>query len=323
MSAYHVLLYYNFQPIEDTGRFCEDHKRACRDLNIKGRIYVASEGLNGTVAGTSEQTESYKSYLRNIPGFGDTEFKEDVADFIPFRKLIVKTRPEIVSLKVPEPVVPGIQGGRHLKPHEWRSLLESDEDYVLIDVRNNYESRIGHFEGAVNPDVENFYDFPEWLENASIAKDKKVLMYCTGGIRCEKFSALMKNNGYRDVNQLEGGILRYAHEENGAHFKGKCFVFDDRLAVSVNPDDDEPISFCEITGKPCDTYINCANMECNRLFICSEEGARIMDGCCSETCRQSPYKRPFDPDRIYAPFRKWYHYFESDFKIRKNIRSTT
>ncbi|HKK45451.1 MAG TPA: hypothetical protein VJ964_08010, partial [Balneolaceae bacterium] len=142
-------------------------------------------------------------------------------------------------------------------------------------------------------------------------------MYCTGGIRCEKFSVLMKEKGWHDVNQLHGGILRYSKEEGGEHFKGKCFVFDDRLVVPVNEDDMEPIASCEITGKPADTYINCANMECNKLFVCSEEGARMMDGCCSKECRQSEYKRPFDPENAFRPFRKWYNYFDEGFKERE------
>ncbi len=156
-----------------------------------------------------------------------------------------------------------------------------------------------------------------WLENFEADKDKKVLMYCTGGIRCEKFSVVMKEKGWHDVNQLHGGIQRYAREEGGKHYKGKCFVFDDRLVVPVNEDDMEPISRCEITGKPADTYINCANMECNKLFVCSEEGARKMEGCCSEECLQSDYKRPFDPENAFRPFRKWYHYFDDEFKERE------
>jgi UPF0176 protein len=113
------------------------------------------------------------------------------------------------------------------------------------------------------------------------------------------------------VQQLHGGIIRYAQEEGGKHFKGKCFVFDDRLVVPVNPQDTEPIAKCEITGAPCDHYINCANMECNRLFICSEEGARQMEGCCSEACRQHPRRRPLDPAHVYKPFRRWYQYFQA------------
>lgn len=133
----------------------------------------------------------------------------------------------------------------------------------------------------------------------------------------------MKQKGWNDVNQLHGGILNYAKEEGGKHFKGKCFVFDDRLVVPVNKNNLEPIARCEITGKPADSYINCANMKCNKLFVCSEEGAEIMEGCCSEECRQSEYKRPFDPDNAFRPFRKWYNYFGEDFKERdlENIGS--
>lgn len=310
---YEVILYYYFNTIEHPEQFAKQHKQYCKDLGIKGRIYISSEGINGTAAGTPEQMAQYKADLRAIPGFENTEFKTDESDYIPFSKLICKVREEIVSLHV-DGVDPK-DGGNHLSPAEWRRVME-EEDHVMIDVRNNYESKIGHFKGALKPDVENFFDFPQWLEEAEIPKDKKVLMYCTGGIRCEKFSVLMKEQGWDDVNQLHGGILRYAKEEEGKHFEGKCFVFDDRLVVPVNPKDLAPIAKCEITGKPADTYVNCANMECNKLFVCSEEGAHIMEGCCSEECKQSEYRRPFDPENAFKPFRKWYNYFGDDFKHR-------
>ncbi len=310
---YEVILYYYFNTIENPEQFAKQHKQYCKDLGIKGRIYISSEGINGTAAGTKEQMAQYKTDLRAIPGFENTEFKTDESDYIPFSKLICKTREEIVSLHM-DGVDPK-DGGNHLSPAEWRRVME-EEDHVMIDVRNNYESKIGHFKGALKPDVENFFDFPQWLEEAEIPKDKKVLMYCTGGIRCEKFSVLMKEQGWDDVNQLHGGILRYAKEEEGKHFEGKCFVFDDRLVVPVNPKDLAPIAKCEITGKPADTYVNCANMECNKLFVCSEEGAHIMEGCCSEECKQSEYRRPFDPENAFKPFRKWYNYFGDDFKHR-------
>ncbi len=311
---YQVILYYKFSPIEEVERFCKYHKNFCNELGIKGRIYISGEGINGTAAGTPEQIEVYKNYLRSLEGFEDTEFKEDECEFIPFAKLICKIREEIVSIHQ-EGVDPK-EGGRHLEPNEWRDVMESGEDYVMIDVRNNYESKVGHFKGAVLPDLKNFYDFPEWLKTADIPKNKKVLMYCTGGIRCEKFSVLMKEEGWEDVNQLHGGILNYAKKEGGEHFEGKCFVFDDRLIVPVNPKALEPIARCEITGKPADTYVNCANMQCNKLFVCSEEGAHIMEGCCSEECKQSEYRRPFDPENAFKPFRKWYNYFGDDFKQR-------
>lgn len=317
---FRVILYYNFQPVDDVKAFIAEHREFCRAQELKGRIYLSHEGINGTIAGTIAGVEAYKEYLRGMPGFEGTEFKEDEASEIPFAKLIVKQRPEIVSLHAGENIQPGTEGVVYLNPSEWRKVLESDEKYVLIDVRNNYESKIGHFEGALLPDVPNFYDFPKWLDEAGLDTDTKVLMYCTGGIRCEKFSVYMKKQGFKDVNQLHGGILNYAREEGGVHFRGKCFVFDDRLVVPVNPNDEEPISHCEISGEPCDTYINCANMECNRLFVCTEEAARTMEGCCCEDCRKSAKRRPFDPENAYAPFRKWYHYFGPEFKDRADRR---
>jgi len=311
---YEVILYYKFSSIEDPEMFCKDHKRYLKELAVKGRVYIGSEGINGTLAGTSEKMNAYKKYLRSFSGFEETEFKTDKSDVVPFAKLVCKVRDEIVSIHVDD--LHPADGGRYLAPSEWRKVLESGEEFVMIDVRNNYESKVGHFEGAVTPDVETFYEFPDWLEKADIPKDKKVLMYCTGGIRCEKFSVLMKKKGWDDVNQLHGGILQYAKVEGGKHFKGKCFVFDDRLVVPVNKGNLEPIARCEITGKPADSYINCSNMECNKLFVCSEEGAEQMEGCCSEKCRQSEFKRPFDPDNAFKPFRKWYNYFGESFKER-------
>ena len=316
--TYQVLLYYQFTPIEEPQAFAKDHREWLKERSLLGRIYVSDEGLNGTVAGTPEQMEEYMAMVREIPGFESIEFKIDECDYIPFAKLTCKVRKEIVALH--EEGVNPFEGGRRLSPEEWRAHFEQDEDFILIDVRNDYESKIGHFEGAICPPVENFYDFPKWLDDAGLPKDKKVLMYCTGGIRCEKFSVVMKKKGWEDVNQLHGGILNYAKKEQGKHFLGKCFVFDDRLAVPIDPDSQDPLATCEITGQPTDHYLNCANMECNRLFLCSEEGAKTYEGCCSEACMKSEVCRPFDPETVYQPFRKWYNYFDDDFKQRSKSR---
>lgn len=307
---YKVILYYNFVVIKDPEQFCREHKRTCQTLNLFGRIYIAGEGINGTLAGTQEQIESYKNFLLALEGFGNTEFKEDDSDYVPFVKLVVKTRPEIVTLKTNEKFDIQKDGGKHLSPAQWKEVLDSNEEYILLDIRNDYESKIGHFEGAIRPDEKNFYDFPTWLDKTELDKNKKVLMYCTGGIRCEKFSALMKKKGFKDVNQLHGGIVSYAKEVGDAHFQGKCFVFDDRLAVPIQKDQQEPLTKCEITGQPCDSYLNCANPDCNRLFICSPEGALKYEGGCCQECMQSPRKRPLDLENIYLPTRKWYQYFD-------------
>lgn len=306
---YHIIAYYHFSVIGDPARFCADHRRACRRMNLKGRVYLAGEGINGTLAGAAEDIGAYKDFLHSIPGFAATDFKHHVSEAVPFDRLTVKVRPEIVTLKVPLKGRPDKDGAQHLTPAEWRRMMESGEDYVMIDVRNDYETAIGHFKGALLPPVKNFYDFPQWVEKTAIPKHKKILMYCTGGIRCEKFSVFMKEKGYTEMYQLQGGILNYARQEGGRHFAGKCFVFDDRLSVPVDENRTEPISRCELTGVLCDTYINCANFDCNRLFICSEEAAVRMKGCCSDECMRSEWRRPFNAEDIYAPSRRWHNYY--------------
>src|SRR3989338_391987 len=317
---FQVIAYYKFTPILDPEKFCDAHKGLCQSLTLKGRVYIAAEGINGTVAGSAENISVYKDRLLATAGFSETQFKTHSCQDIPFDRLIVKTRPEIVSLKAPIPLNPQEETATFLSPAEWRKMLESDADFVLRDVRNECETRIGHFEKAVLPPLDNFFDFPKWLDKNPLNKDKKVLMYCTGGIRCEKFSALMKKKGFTDVNQLQGGILNYTEQEGGAHFKGKCFVFDDRMSVPVDPSQTEPISRCEISGVPCDTYINCANMVCNKLFLCSREAAIAMQGCCSEACRQTPTRRPLQIDKLYIPFRRWYKYFETKGDVLNSLK---
>jgi len=302
----HSTLYYKFKKIDHLARFCADHRRECKALDLKGRVYIAEEGINGTLAGSQQDIAAYKEFLLSLPGFEDTEFKDDESPAMPFVKLIVRQRPEIVALKSSVNVDLTKEKGRHLSPKQWRHTIET-EPVTLLDVRNNYESKIGHFEGAITPDIENFYEFESWLNNAGLNKDNKVLMYCTGGIRCEKFSVLMEKKGFKEVYQLHGGILNYKKEEGGAHFKGKCFVFDDRLSVPVN-NDDTPVSRCELTGALCDQYLNCANPDCNKLFICSAEGAKKYQGCCSLACFGAHRRRPFDADNIYEPTRKWHTY---------------
>ena len=303
-----VILYYKFHRIDDVDKFVKDQKVLCQALGLFVRIYIAHEGINGTLAGKPEQIQCYQQYLCAVKGFEDTTFKEDACDDLPFVKLIVKSRPEIVALKSSIPLDPLTETAQHLSPREWRKTLETEKDFLLLDVRNDYESRIGHFKGAVCPDREKFFDFEKWLDVSELDKNKKVLMYCTGGIRCEKFSVLMKKKGWENVFQLDGGIINYAQHENGAHYQGKCFVFDDRLAVDVEKDQKEPLARCEITGVPSDRYLNCANLDCNKLFICSEKGAQMFQGCCSQECEKSQRRRPFDAQNIYSPTRKKHLY---------------
>lgn len=304
MKPCKVILYYKFHKVNDPQAFRDEHQMKCVEFGLKGRVYIAHEGINGTVAGTTNAIEEYKNYLTTQQGFEDTQFKEEQSDQIPFEKMKTKVRPYILNMgfKPDEDVDPSQKTGRHLTPKEWREVLESDEDYVLFDIRNNYESKIGHFEGAICPDLEGFTDFPEWVSEIEKYKEKKVLMYCTGGIRCEKFSALLLEKGFKDVNQLYGGILNYYKEEKGKHFKGRCFVFDDRLVVDAS-DNPETISACHHCQTKEDRYVNCANMECNKLFIICDECAEKYHATCCEDCFKATKKRPFNKDEFRIPFR--------------------
>lgn len=303
-QVFEVLLYYKFVHLENPQGFREAHFAKCLELGLKGRVLIAREGINGTLAGPVEQTKAYKKFLHSLPGFAETQFKCEKVDSIPFEKLKVKLRPSVLNmgLKPEEDVDPSRLTAHHVSPVEWKRILDTEKDFVLLDVRNNYESRVGHFRGAICPDLEGFSDFPRWVEELEVHKDKKILMYCTGGIRCEKFSSLLLQRGFKDLHQLEGGILNYAREIGGEHFEGRCFVFDDRLVVDVKTKPDV-IASCHYCGSREDRYVNCANMECNQLFIVCDACAEKQGAACSEACRQAPWRRPFDPKSFRIPFR--------------------
>jgi UPF0176 protein len=183
---------------------------------------------------------------------------------------------------------------------------------LILDVRNDYEWKIGHFDGAEKPKLKTFREFPDYakaLKADHDPKKTKVMMYCTGGIRCELYSSLMKDEGFDAVFQLDGGVLNYIKEERGKHWKGKLFVFDDRLAVPVNEEDDEVIGKCHHCDASIDRVYNCANTRCNELFVCCSECLEKFQGCCQTSCTESPYLRPYQQG-VHKPFRKLHYYKE-------------
>ncbi|MFD2616760.1 oxygen-dependent tRNA uridine(34) hydroxylase TrhO [Terrilactibacillus laevilacticus] len=301
-KPYRVLLYYKYVPIEDHEEFAKDHLKFCKELGLKGRILVAHEGINGTVSGTWEQTQIYMDTLKADPRFKDIVFKIDEAEEHAFKKMFVRPRNEIVSLKLDEDLDPNHITGKHLPPKEFLKYLQQD-DVVVIDARNDYETQIGHFRNAIIPDVKAFRDLPKWIrENLSEYKDKKVLTYCTGGIRCEKFTGFLIKEGFNDVNQLEGGIVEYGKdpEVQGRLYDGKCYVFDERISVPVNrTDEDVIISHCHHCGKEVDRLVNCANPECNKQYVCCPECEEKYHRSCSDECREHPRNR-FELDKKRA-----------------------
>ena len=203
---YQVLLYYNYTKIEEPEEFAKNHLAFCKSLDLKGRILVAEEGINGTVSGTVENTTAYMKAMKADPRFADTMFKIDPSEGHAFKKMFVRYRPELVSLKLEEDIDPNQVTGAYLSPQEFKEAI-LDEQTVVIDARNDYEYDLGHFRGAVRPDIRSFRELPDWIrEHKEEFMEKRVVTYCTGGIRCEKFSGWLVREGFKDVGQLHGGI---------------------------------------------------------------------------------------------------------------------
>lgn len=294
---YQILLYYCYVKIDNPEEYREQHHLFCIENSIRGRIIISDEGLNGTVSGLKADTEKYMEYIHADPRFEKTEFKIDVSDGHAFTKIYVRYKPEIVHSALRH-LDPNVRTGKHLEPEEFKKLKDQ-EDVVILDVRSNYEHELGHFKDAITLDIDNFRDFPDQVKSLEHLKNKKVLTYCTGGIKCEKASAFLLEQGFEDVYQLHGGIIKYGMEAGGEDFEGKCYVFDNRIAVEVNTVNPTVISTCHICGTYSDRMVNCSNAACNaHLAICEECGWK-MEGACSESCRENPKKRVYDGTGCY------------------------
>ncbi|MFP3719147.1 oxygen-dependent tRNA uridine(34) hydroxylase TrhO, partial [Niallia circulans] len=285
-----VLLYYKYVPIENPEELTKEHLAFCKELGLLGRILISHEGINGTVSGTVEQTDKYIEAMRQDPRFSDTIFKIDEADGHAFKKMHVRHKKELVNLSLEDDVDPLKLTGKHLKPTEFYEKMQ-DPDTIVIDARNDYEYDLGHFRGAIKPEIETFRELPQWIkENKDILEGKKILTYCTGGVRCEKFSGWLMKEGFEDVSQLDGGIVTYGKdpEVQGELWDGQCYVFDQRISVPVNQKEHVIVGRDFFTGEPCERYVNCANPECNRKMLCSEENEEKYMRSCSHECRTHP-----------------------------------
>ncbi|WP_310619139.1 oxygen-dependent tRNA uridine(34) hydroxylase TrhO [Flexibacterium corallicola] len=235
MTSYLVAALYKFVELKDFENMKAPLHAFCEELGIRGSILLAKEGINGTVSGEEEAVKKLLAHLQSDPRLSDLSHKESWAKRIPFRRMRVRLKVEIVRMGV-DGIDPNSKVGTYVPPEEWNKLI-SDPDTVVIDTRNDYETILGTFKGAVDPDTQNFQQFPEWVKNSKEVngpnKSKKIAMFCTGGIRCEKASALMLEEGYEEVYHLQGGILNYLEKipENESLWKGECFVFDDRVSV--------------------------------------------------------------------------------------------
>ena len=296
MNGYRILLYYKFVPIENPDVFAKEHLDFCRSLELLGRVIIAPEGINGTVSGSLHQTEAYVSAMHNDQRFEDMIFKVDESDQHVFKRLSVKARKEIVTFGL-DTVNPNRLTGKYMEPKDFFLALQNPET-VIIDARNDYEYDMGHFRNAIRPNVETFKEFPDWVRtNLSGLKDRKILTYCTGGIRCEKFSGFLLQEGFHEVYQLHGGIINYSKdpEVKGRLFEGKCYVFDERIAVRANfSGEDKIISTCQYCQVPTDRFVNCAHLDCHSRFFLCESCEKTYRRSCSKDCENAAHHEYID-----------------------------
>jgi UPF0176 protein len=281
-----TISFYKYHKIEEPTLFRNNLYRLLDNLDVLGRIYVATEGINAQISVPEANIEEFKSHLSKINFLDGIRLNIALENGKSFFKLKILVRKKIVADGLNDETFDVTDSGIHLNAKEFNRLAD-DPQTMIIDMRNHYESEVGHFKNAILPDVDTFREELQVAENLMKEhKDKNLLMYCTGGIRCEKASAWMKHLGFKNVFQLEGGIIKYAKDvkEQGLEnkFIGKNFVFDERLGERISED---IISHCHQCGKPCDTHTNCKNDGCHLLFIQCEECSKQYNGCCSAECK--------------------------------------
>lgn len=236
MTEIVIAAFYKFTPLVDLEDTRLEYLKEMNSRGIKGTLILASEGINGSFAGDRTEMDIFYAYLRSQPGLSDLYFRETFDSEMPFDKAKVKLRKEIVTMGV-EALDPNQEAGEYLSPEAWDALIQ-DPEVLLIDTRNDYEYELGSFKNAINPSTDNFRDFPAYVEqHLKDKKDKKIAMFCTGGIRCEKSTAYLKRLGFDNVYHLQGGIIRYLQDKKDKHdslWSGDCFVFDERVAIDSN-----------------------------------------------------------------------------------------
>ena len=281
-----IILFYKYVTIDCPQRILKWQRRLCGELGLKGRTILATEGINSTLGGTAENIERYKKAMEAHQLFKGIDYKEGSGSVHDFPRMRIVIKNEIVRLGIDPNELTVADGGQHLTPTETHELLQNKpKDLVIIDCRNQHESAIGTFTGSMRPNTKTFREFPEYIDNnAEQLKDKKVLMFCTGGIRCERASGYVKQKTEaKKVYQIKGGIHRYIEQYPNGFFRGKNYVFDGRIAVKVNGD---ILGSCYLCDKPCDDYTNCFNAECNKHYISCVECTQKFNNTCGQVCKE-------------------------------------
>lgn len=294
-----ILLYYKYVNIPNPIEIQKWQKELCAKLGLTGRILLAHEGINGTVGGSDEATQEYIKAMSEHPFFGNIDFKTAPGDRDAFPRMKISIKKEIVNLGIDPETLTVKDTAEHLSPQQIHDLLSNPpQDLVIIDTRNSYEIAVGKFNNAIDPQTRYFRQFPQWVDqNVDMLKDKTVFMYCTGGVRCERATAYVNvKNVAKKVVQLEGGIHRYIEQFPDGHFRGKNYVFDNRITVRANED---ILSKCLNCPTPSDEYFNCLNALCNKHYTSCAACLQAFDRTCSTKCqelikhKQAPERQPF------------------------------
>ena len=284
-----TISFYQYHNIKETQEFRDSLFVAWNELDVLGRTYIASEGINAQISVPAPKFNAFKSHLDGVDFLNGVRLNIAVEqDNKSFLKLKVKVRHKIVADGLDDNTFDVTDKGVHLNAQDFNDII-ADENTVLVDMRNHYESEIGHFKNAVTPDVDTFRESLDIIEDdlKDHKDDKNLVMYCTGGIRCEKASAYFKHKGFKNIYQLEGGIIEYTRQVKAQDlenkFLGQNFVFDDRRAERIS---DDVIANCHQCGTPFDVHTNCANAACHLLFIQCDTCKKAMDNCCSTNCKE-------------------------------------
>lgn len=305
-TPYQVFAYYFFTAVENPEKSAAEHKKFLRSLDAKGRIYLSYDGINGQLSIHENDAPTYISWLKEL--YPEMQIKIHYWHDHAFEKLTLKVREQLCAL---DEKVDISKTGEHVSPETWRQMLESEDRPLLLDVRNDYEWEVGHFQGAENPACNTFREFRDYAENLKKRIDPEntpVMMCCTGGIRCEVYSAYLKEKGFKTVYQLDGGIINYGLKEGGKHWNGKLYVFDDRMTVPISEEETPVVGKCHQCEAPTEDYYNCANMDCNKLILTCKPCILSMGGCCSKKCEDAPRVRPVNHQNPHKPFRKRHKY---------------
>ncbi|WP_132055406.1 oxygen-dependent tRNA uridine(34) hydroxylase TrhO [Pseudocnuella soli] len=317
-----TISFYQYFPIADPKVFRDELYTALDQLKVFGRIYVAHEGINAQISVPQPSFEALKTYLYSIEPLNGLRLNVAVDDDgKSFWVLKIKVREKIVADGIDDPSFNMENRGKYVDAETFNKLTENP-DTIVVDMRNHYEYEVGHFEGAIEVPSDTFREqLPMAADMLKDARDKPIIMYCTGGIRCEKASAYMLHQGFTQVYHLEGGIIYYANnvKDKGLanKFRGKNFVFDDRLGERIS---NEIIAQCHQCGKPADTHVNCANEACHLLFIQCDECKEKYEGCCSTNCQEVIHL----PEEVQAELRKGVqkdtrHFNKSKSRLRPRL----